>query len=299
MLPKHRDVVRRPISEWRGIVNLRRPRAQLPNARRCHPLSPLPFPAQHHQPRGLALLPVYSQLPRRRRPPLSCRPRCRTEPVQRGTTSAACRPATAAAFACIRHVGRRGRSLRQRRATTSLVCAIRVNLTVPDAGRETDVSGYANKRRTLALLRDDNSSGGDCRCSGRDHSRACSEKRCTSLSPEGLSRQAYSKFDTAQMKTAWGRRHQRRFALVDGADVLASATKYDLAAVLDQRSVRVCGIGEIFTQPAHRAGDHARELRESAARRSRARWSGDGASLFRHEPRTPANRLRRGFNDGG
>ena len=80
------------------------------------------------------------------------------------------------------------------------------------------------------------------------------------LSPEGLSRQAYSKFDTAQMKTAWGRRHQRRFALVDGADVLASATKYDLAAVLDQRSVRVCGIGEIFTQPAHRTGDHAREL---------------------------------------
>jgi len=80
------------------------------------------------------------------------------------------------------------------------------------------------------------------------------------LSPEGLSRQAYSKFDTAQMKTAWGRRHQRRFALVDGADVLASATKYDLAAVLDQRSVRVCGIGEIATQPAHRTGDHAREL---------------------------------------
>jgi hypothetical protein len=80
------------------------------------------------------------------------------------------------------------------------------------------------------------------------------------LLPEGLSRQAYSKFDTAQMKTAWGRRHQRRFALMDGADVLASATQYDLAAVLDQRAVRVCGIGEIFTQPAHGTGGPAREL---------------------------------------
>jgi hypothetical protein len=66
------------------------------------------------------------------------------------------------------------------------------------------------------------------------------------ISPEGLSRQSYAKLDTAQMKTAWGRRHRRRLALVDGADVLASATQYKLAAILDQRPVRVCGIGEIF-----------------------------------------------------
>jgi hypothetical protein len=81
-----------------------------------------------------------------------------------------------------------------------------------------------------------------------------------SIAPEGLSRQAYAKFDAAQMKTAWGRRHQRRFALVDGGDVLASATQYDLMAVLDQRPVRVCGIGSIFSEPAHRDGGHAREL---------------------------------------
>jgi GNAT superfamily N-acetyltransferase len=80
------------------------------------------------------------------------------------------------------------------------------------------------------------------------------------ISPEGLSRQAYAKFDTAQMKTTWGRLHQRPLALVDGADVLASATQYDLAAVLDQRPVRVCGIGSIFSAPAHRDGGHAREL---------------------------------------
>jgi hypothetical protein len=77
---------------------------------------------------------------------------------------------------------------------------------------------------------------------------------------DGLTREAYGKFDAAQVKTAWGRHHQRRFALVDGADVLASATQYDLAAVLDQRPVRVCGIGSIFSEPAHHGGGHAREL---------------------------------------
>jgi hypothetical protein len=80
------------------------------------------------------------------------------------------------------------------------------------------------------------------------------------ISPDGLSRPAFSKFDSAQMKTGWGRRHRRRFALVNGADVLASATQYDLAAVLDQRPVRVCAIGEISPQPAHSTSGRAQEL---------------------------------------
>jgi hypothetical protein len=77
----------------------------------------------------------------------------------------------------------------------------------------------------------------------------------------GLSRDAYVKFDRAQMKTAWGRRHQRHFALVDGADVLASATVYELAAVLDQRPVRVCGIGEVLRASTQGEG-HVIELIE-------------------------------------
>jgi predicted N-acetyltransferase YhbS len=91
-------------------------------------------------------------------------------------------------------------------------------------------------------------------------------KRVLEASPaialEGLSREAYAKFDAAQMKTAWGRHHQRRFALVDGDDVLASAMQYDLAVVFEQRPVRVFGIGAILTPPAHRAGGHAMELVE-------------------------------------
>jgi hypothetical protein len=81
-----------------------------------------------------------------------------------------------------------------------------------------------------------------------------------SISPEGLSRQAYAKFDAAQLKTAWGRRHQRRLALVESGDVLASATQYDLAAVLDQRPVRVCGLGSIFSESPDREGGHAQSL---------------------------------------
>ena len=78
-----------------------------------------------------------------------------------------------------------------------------------------------------------------------------------SISSEGLSRHAYRQFDAAQLRTAWGRHHQRRFALMEGDDLLASAVQYELAAVLDQQAVRVCGIGSIFSEPAYGDGEHA------------------------------------------
>ena len=78
--------------------------------------------------------------------------------------------------------------------------------------------------------------------------------------PDGLSRHSYAKLDTALMKTAWGSRHRRRFALVEGADVIASATQYTLAASLDRRPARVCGIGNIFPRATLAAGGPAREL---------------------------------------
>lgn len=81
-----------------------------------------------------------------------------------------------------------------------------------------------------------------------------------SLWHEGLSREAYGRFDAALMKTAWGRHHERRVALVDGAEVLASAKQYDLTGVLDQQPVHVCGIGAVFTEPGHRGHGHARTL---------------------------------------
>ena len=83
-----------------------------------------------------------------------------------------------------------------------------------------------------------------------------------SISSGGLTRHAYAQFAAAQMRTAWGRRHQRRLALVERNDVLASATQYDLAAILNQRPVRVCGIGEILPQHTLPTGGPARELVE-------------------------------------
>src|SRR5690348_13625465 len=95
------------------------------------------------------------------------------------------------------------------------------------------------------------------------------------IAPDGLSRQACARFHAAQIKTVWGRRHQRRLALVQDGAMLASAMQYDLTAILDGRPIRVCGVGSVFREAADRDGGHAqslvRRLLEHAAR--------DGASM--------------------
>ncbi len=96
-----------------------------------------------------------------------------------------------------------------------------------------------------------------------------------SISPDGLSRQAYAKFHAAQIKTAWGHRNQRRLALVQDGAVLASATQYDLAAILDERPVRVCGLGSIFSEAVDRDGSHAQTL----VRRLLEQATRDGAAM--------------------
>ena len=77
--------------------------------------------------------------------------------------------------------------------------------------------------------------------------------------PEGLGRGAFATFHAAQAKTAWGRRHQQWYALIDGSHVLASALRYDLAGVLDGEPARVCGISTAFADPNGDEG-HVREL---------------------------------------
>ena len=92
---------------------------------------------------------------------------------------------------------------------------------------------------------------------------------------EGLSRPAYAKFDAALLKTAWGSHHRRRLALVKGGELLASGTQYDLAAVVDQRPVRVCGIGSVVSEPAHRDGGHEEALIERVIEQAER----DGAAM--------------------
>ena len=49
-----------------------------------------------------------------------------------------------------------------------------------------------------------------------------------------LTREAYGRWNRAQMATPWGRGHLRRVGLHDGRELVASAKHYDFAA-------RVCG----------------------------------------------------------
>lgn len=79
----------------------------------------------------------------------------------------------------------------------------------------------------------------------------------------GLNRTAYGRFHAARMKTAWGRRCQRSFALVDGPSVLASAERYDLAGVFDGQTVRVCAVGSVWAEPSAPGSSHARLLIDS------------------------------------
>jgi len=64
---------------------------------------------------------------------------------------------------------------------------------------------------------------------------------------EGLSPEAYARYNTAQRRTPWGAAHLERVALVEGDTLVASAKRYDLSARLDGRIRRVLGIGAVFT----------------------------------------------------
>jgi predicted N-acetyltransferase YhbS len=77
---------------------------------------------------------------------------------------------------------------------------------------------------------------------------------------EGLSRQAYGRYNAAQLRTAWGTDHLRRVALVDNGRLLATAKCYNLRARVDGHPVSVLGLGAVFTPLALRGRGHASEL---------------------------------------
>ena len=78
---------------------------------------------------------------------------------------------------------------------------------------------------------------------------------------DGLSRRAFANRDIALRSTPWALRHEQRFALVEGTNVLASAQRQELTATLDGRVVRACGISGVFVEPGD--GDsHEEELVE-------------------------------------
>jgi GNAT superfamily N-acetyltransferase len=96
---------------------------------------------------------------------------------------------------------------------------------------------------------------------------------------DGLTREAYARYNDAQMKTSWGRQFLDRVALVDGGRVLSTAKRYALRARLDGRSIRMLGIGAVFTPPALRSRGSAAALIEKMLDEAR-REGVDCALLF-------------------
>jgi hypothetical protein len=94
-------------------------------------------------------------------------------------------------------------------------------------------------------------------------------------SHQGLGRAAFTTFDAALGKTVWARGHQRRYALIQGNDILASAQRYDLSGMLGEQALRICGIGAVWSHPAHGDVLHARVLVERLIDDARR----DGADL--------------------
>ena len=77
----------------------------------------------------------------------------------------------------------------------------------------------------------------------------------------GLTRHAYGLWNATQQRTAWGRTHLQRVALVsDTGELLSSAKRYRLTARVDDDQIRVCGIGAVFTPVAMRGRGHATTL---------------------------------------
>lgn len=95
---------------------------------------------------------------------------------------------------------------------------------------------------------------------------------------EGLTRDAYGKWNAAQRQTFWGREHLDRIALVDGGRVLSSLKRYRFGARLDGRAVLVLGIAAVFTPPEARGQGHAARLIEQVLADETAR--GTGAALL-------------------
>ena len=97
---------------------------------------------------------------------------------------------------------------------------------------------------------------------------------------EGLSREAYGRWNDAQLRTEWGRTHLQRLAVLDDAgDLLASAKRYRLDVRVDGRDGWMCGIGAVFTPSDRRGRGYASRLIEEMLAEAR-REGALLASLF-------------------
>ena len=87
---------------------------------------------------------------------------------------------------------------------------------------------------------------------------------------EGLTRDAYAKWNAAQMRTPWGKENLQRFALVDDrGEWVASAKRYRLPVRLDGMDGTMCGIGAVFTREEERRRGYAAAIVERLVEQAR------------------------------
>jgi hypothetical protein len=109
----------------------------------------------------------------------------------------------------------------------------------------------------------------------------------------GLSREAFVKYDAAQAKTVWALGHQRRFALMQGDQVLASAERYDLTGRLDRQLVTISGIATVLDSGADDDGRSFGDALVEQLVEDATRDGADLALLFRTA--NPSSPLPDGF----
>src|ERR1051326_978000 len=87
---------------------------------------------------------------------------------------------------------------------------------------------------------------------------------------EGLTRDAYAKWNAAQMRTPWGKQHLQRFALVDERGRwVASAKRYRHSVRLDGVNGTMCGIGAVFTREDERGRGYGAAIVEQLVAHAR------------------------------
>ena len=93
---------------------------------------------------------------------------------------------------------------------------------------------------------------------------------------EGLTRDAYARWNAAQLKTTWGSDRLRRFALLDDRGRwVASAKRYLWPIRLDGVDTLMCGVGALFTRPDQRGHGYGAMIIERLIEQSRC----EGAAI--------------------
>jgi GNAT superfamily N-acetyltransferase len=87
---------------------------------------------------------------------------------------------------------------------------------------------------------------------------------------EGLTRDGYARWNAAQLRTAWGKDHLCRFALLDdGGRWVATAKRYLWPMRLDGQDGIMCGFGAVFTRTEERGRGYAKAIIERLIERAR------------------------------